>query len=140
MQVCIDAGMSDSLGGEVGYGVFQLDPNLTALSPEPDQGSRDPITIRAPGELLQQARAAAEAETLALQLQGRKGEVTLNGMLVHALKTFFDAYEKANGQLPAPSPVPKKKKRGEKAAKDEHSPEIEKYAAGIAKKRQGREN
>lgn len=128
--------MNDSIGIEVGYGALDVD---THLSPEPDQGSREPITIRAPGDLLQLARAAAEAETAALRQLNRKGEVTLNGMLVHALRTFFTAYEKTNGPLPEPSPAPKKK-RGEKAPRVEHSPEIEKYAAGIAKKRQAREN
>src|SRR5688572_6153587 len=122
--------MNDSTGADVGYGALELDPHLSPLSPEPDQGSREPITIRVPGELLQQARAASEAETLALGQLGRKGEVTLNGMLIHALRTFFAAYEKTNGVLPEPSPTAPKKKRGEKTSRVAHSAEIEKYATG----------
>lgn len=139
MQVCIDVGVSDSIGPEVGYGVAALD--TPPLSPEPDQGEAESLTIRAPAGLLRRARAAAEAESRALGLQSRPGKVTLNGMLVHALKHFFAAYEKENGTLPEPTPALKaKKKRGDKAAKDEHSPEIEKYAAAIAKKRGAKEH
>jgi hypothetical protein len=128
--------MNDSIGIDVGYGALALD--TPPLSPEPDQRDAESLTIRAPAAVLRRARAAAEAESRALELQNRPGKVTLNGVLVHALKHFFAAYEKEHGTLPEPTPSPKKKRA--KGAKVEHAPEIERYAASIAKKRQAKEN
>jgi hypothetical protein len=94
-------------------------------APEPDRENRESLTIRAPIELLQRARAAAEMETLARRQNDQPGVVTLNRVIVHALELHLAALEKANGTLPAPKT----------SARAESSKPMKDYAAAVAKKR-----
>lgn len=105
-------------------------------APEPEKEEREGFALRAPKSLLARARAAAEAETLVREHLKRPGEVSINGMVVLALTQFLDAYEKEHGALPAAKAAPKRPSDPE----NDSSPMMVKYAAGVAKKRQAREN
>lgn len=118
--------MTDAPSAHFDYGGLVADG--AEWSPEPEGEEREGFNLRAPKSLLAKVRAAADVETRVWKAQGKHGDVSVNGLIVFALKRYFGEYEKAHGPLPAPAG-----KRAKGAAAT--SAELEQYAAGVARKR-----
>lgn len=129
--------MSESTPAHFDYGALVADG--ADWSPEPEGEERDGFNLRIPRSLLAKVRAAAEVESKVWRAQGKHGDVSVNGLIVFALKRYFAEYEKAHGELALPAD--RTTKGWAKAVADKgYLEKLEKYASGIAKKRQAKEN